>query len=194
MTVKELHINDTFLLGNSTVSSTTLQHCSCDFGFELGANHQCTISSTPVKFIRDLSFALPSFITGEEEKGAYASDTIRPAFLSLLNTLFKKAIVSEKCTCQVEAGVSDVLCTGAITAKLNSKQIEERMSSSCLYSNDNKTCMYFTEEVQNEMVFQLVSFAVATSRPRKLVNVLARDATKPIKVESIDVSILCCRL
>lgn len=175
----------TFLLENSTISSTPSQHCSCDFGFERQSNGQCTVSSTSIKFIRDLSFELPLSITGEEEKRTYASETIRPAFLSLLRSLFKKFIIKEKSICQVE--VNKVLCTGAITPKLSSSQIVERMSSSCVLSNDNKTCMYFTEEnVENEN-FQLVSFA-SSRGPRKLVNVLARDATKPIKVEPINVS------
>ncbi len=180
----------TFLVGNSTIASTPAQHCSCDFGFDKTQANQCTFSSIPVKYIRDVPFEVPTSITAEEEKKDYATGTIRPAFISLINKLFK-SVVKEQSTCHLDSS-NEVFCTAAVSTVLSSVQIVDKLGSSCVYSSDNKTCMYFTEEGGNENYYQLMTtfagLAAAAAGPKKLVNVLARDATKAIKVEAIDVS------
>ena len=212
-----------FLIGNSSVTSSPSQHCSCDFGFEMsggrsatsggsggsGEPAQCTVSSVPVKFIRDVPFEVPAFITAaeEEERKTYASGTIRPAFISLMGALFGvKSVVRRQSTCQyVGSPTSEVLCTAAITTRLASRQVLSQLSSSCVYSADNRTCMYYTAEenesgsgggsfeYQQQLLTTAANLAAAApAGPKKLVNVLARDATKEIKVESIDVSGKMC--
>ena len=208
----------TFLIGNSSVTSTPSQHCSCDFGFEMSKTttsgissepSQCTVSSVPVKFIRDVPFEVPAFIPSEEERKTYASGTIRPAFISLMGALFGvKSVVRRQSTCQyVGSPTSEVLCTAAITTRLASRQVLSQLSSSCVYSADNRTCMYYTAEengsgggsfeYQQQLLTTAANLAAAApaaapAGPKKLVNVLARDATKEIKVESIDVSGKMC--
>lgn len=209
-----------FLIGNSSVTSSPSQHCSCDFGFEMSGGRtttsggsggsaepaQCTVSSVPVKFIRDVPFEVPAFIPSEEERKTYASGTIRPAFISLMGALFGlKSVVRRQSTCQyVGSPTSEVLCTAAITTRLASRQVVSQLSSSCVYSADNRTCMYYTAEESGNGNFEYQQLlttaaslaaaapAAAPAGPKKLVNVLARDATKEIKVESIDVSGKMC--